>query len=427
MSSSYLELREAIAALPCIDAHVHSKGFDNCRPIENVADFIFGNILSMPFKDRGLGARLTCEDDGSDRDKWTEFLEIWPCIRGSGYGRGSAKLLEVLEVNPDDLTPETYHVLKEKLRRHDGVSAREAYGKLGIRASLSHHIGHPCHGGLDSVRAFLDDDLEFDDTFLPLLGTLPFHDFRNGKDLDEVEKTIGTNCGSLDELIGGIRALIDKCVSKGAVGLKDHSAYTRGLAFSDPDRSAAEAALKQIRGGKEIDLMDNDLSDYIFHDMIRAAVDHGVPVAMHTGLLVWEGAPAKCNVSQLAELLDRHRDARFDLYHLSFPWFEDMLVLMHQCPNCAANCAWAHDLDPAGTEFFLARALGSLPADRVFGFGSEGGAVERVAAQLALAKDGIAGALATAVDRGQISTKAALDVAAIWLYKAPAEFYKLTL
>lgn len=423
--SSYRSLREAIEELPCIDAHVHAKGFDRCEPVADPARFMFGCLPSLAYRDAGLGKQLAFDFNGRDRVLWDHFVELWPRVCGTGYGRVAAAMFKTFGIDSDALSGSTYEALAERLQDRDPGSAPKVYERLGIRASIAHHLGHPCHNGLAGVTAFLEGKVAFDDTFLPLLGTLPLHDFRDPGALAELDQAVGLEAGSLDELLDSVRGLIARCLAAGVIGLKDHSAYTRGLAFAAPDRAAAETAFARVRSGEELDAADNALSDFILHEIIRFAADQGLPVAMHTGLLFWEGAPPKANASQLAGLLQRHPDVQFDLFHLNFPWVEDMLALMHYCPNCVANCVWAHLLDPAGAELFLARALGSLPADRVIGFGTDGGGLENIVAQLGLAKDAIAGALATAVDRGQISRRAAIEIAGIWLYQAPIEFYQL--
>jgi predicted TIM-barrel fold metal-dependent hydrolase len=148
-------------------------------------------------------------------------------------------------------------------------------------------------------------------------------------------------------------------------------------------------------------------------------------MAIHTGYLVGSADP-KANVRHFASILAAYPEARFDLYHLNYPWFEDMVAILKRFPNTWANCCWTHVIDPCGTTRFLQSALGAIPANRIFGFGGDfAGLPEATIAHLAIARENITVALETAVGRHWCSRAAALDVARLWLYENPKTFYSI--
>jgi predicted TIM-barrel fold metal-dependent hydrolase len=161
----------------------------------------------------------------------------------------------------------------------------------------------------------------------------------------------------------------------------------------------------------------------MFDALVACASDLGLTVAIHTGFIF--SVNAKSNANQLHNLIGRFPNVRFDLYHLNYPWVDEIYNILCQYQNTTANCVWAEYIDPAGTEDFLYRCLGSLSANRVIAYGSDGGGLDFVLASLSLTKDLIAAALSRLVDRSQISKSSALEVARIWLYEAPVEAFKL--
>lgn len=423
--TSYQELREAIENVPCINAHVHQAGHqaEGLGSNDNEPVGFVRPALPESFADREYAAAMAA---GEPMRAWRMFLAVWPGIRCSGYGRVLAAKLRILGLD-DELNEDSY----EELRRRLGQPSQEpaaAYAKAGIRASLTNVVGHPCFGGISSIIEFLEGRFVRGETFWPLLGVGPLHEFDTPAELEVIEKTAGMSIGTPEALGEAAARILERAVARGAVGIKDHRAYSRGLAFGRPDRTAAAALLRTIRSGGSVRGDETVLSDFVFDAILKRAADLDLTVAIHTGLLAGyygSNAQARAHAQLLAPLIERHPNVRFDLYHLNLPWVNELLAILQRFPNTTANCVWAQHLDPAAMEEFLLRSLGALPADRVLGYGSDGGGLLYVLATLALSRDVIAGALARLVDRNTISRAAALDVAKIWLLEAPCKAYRL--
>ena len=325
----------------------------------------------------------------------------------------------------DDLDDASYERIREHLRERTPEASRRAYGQAHIAATLTHYLAHPSCGGWENVTPFLGGDLAFDAGFHPLLGTLPLHEFVERADLECLEQVCDGTIATLDGLVAAVEDLIDRVVRLGAVGLKDHAAYTRGLSFGPPDRAAAAGELQRLLRGERYDAGARRLSDYLFHRIVQLSVDHRVPMVIHTGYLVGSADP-KANVRHLIPVIEAYPEARFDLYHLNYPWFEDLFAVLKRFPNTWANCCWAHIIDPAEATQFLRRALGTIPANHVSGFGGDFVSLpEPVLAHLDIALDNIAAVLGEAIQAKWCSRATALDVARLWLFENPRELYAL--
>ena len=420
-----MDLIDELNSLPVVDAHEHFRNHAQCQPREGVTAFVIESYLAsmLWYTDQDV-ARLICDERRPDRERWAALVRIWPYVRHTGYGLLVSRMLRRWGLG-EDLQVEAFEPIQERLRRRSPATSVTAHQEACIEHTVTHHLAHPCAGGLVSVAEFLEGDLPFSKRVHPLLGTLPLHEFFERADVELLEQVSGVSIMDLNTVVDAGATLIERCASEGVVGLKDHAAYTRGLAFGPPERDRAERELQQLLSGERFEDGARALSDYVFDQIVKRSVDLGLPMAIHTGYLVAAAEP-KANVRHFVPILEAHPDARFDLYHLNYPWFEDLLAVMKRFRNTWANCCWAHIIDPAGTRRLLQQALGTIPATRIFGFGGDFITTpEPVMAHLDIARENIAFVLGEAIRAGQCSRDGALDVARHWLRENPHLFYGL--
>ena len=419
------DLRQQIDTCAVIDAHEHLRSHDQSQPRDDVVDFLIESYLGcmLPYVDPALAVEVT-DTSRPQPDRWKAFVSTWPLVRCTGYGNLIARMLKSWELS-DDLTERTCDQVRDRLRQRSPDASRAAYRAAGIEHTITHFLGHPGYGGLEGVAGFLAGSLSFDEGFHPLLGTLGLHEFFDREGVATVGRISDITVSGLGDLVRAIDVLIAKTVQRGVVGLKDHAAYTRGLNFGPPDRSAAEGELSRLLSGERFEAGARRLSDYLFDHIVKQAIDHDVPMVIHTGYLAG-GADPKANVRGFAPVIQAHPQARFDLYHLNYPWIEDLLAILKLFPNTWANCCWTHIIDPAATVDFLRQALGAVPANHIVGFGGDlPGLPEPVLAHLDIARDNIAWVLGEAVSRKWCSQQTALDIARLWLYENPRSLYRL--
>ena len=425
MSEPFAELRAEIDSIPVVDAHQHLRSHEQSQPSGDVVGFLTGAYLGsmLPSADRALAARAMDASLG-ESDRWQSFLKLWKYVRCTGYGNVVTRILANWGLD-EQLTAQSLDGLRERLQERSPEASREAYGKAGIESTVTHYLAHPSCGGLENVAEFLDGALTFGEHFHPLLGTLPLHEFMGKAGLETLARVCESEIGSLDQLTASVETLTARVIDLGVVGLKDHAAYSRGLSFGLPDRAGAEEELQRLLKGEEFPEGARRLSDYVFHHLVKLSIEHRLPIAIHTGYLVGCSHP-KANVRHFTPILEAYPEARFDLYHLNYPWAEDLLAVLKRFPNTWANCCWTHIIDPEATVTFLRQALGAVPANHVFGFGGDFVTLpEAVIAHLEIARDNVAAALAESVAHGRCSKSAAIEVARLWLYESPRAFYGL--
>jgi predicted TIM-barrel fold metal-dependent hydrolase len=418
-----LSLREELNALPIVDAHEHLRGHVDCQPRRDVTGFLTASYLGslLPYADPTAAARIA-DESRPDSERWQNLVSIWRLVGCTGYGHLVSRMLRCWGLT-DQLEEASHQRIQEQLSSRSRETSLAAYRQAHITKTITHYLAHPSCGGLENVTSWLAGDLTFDVDFYPLLGTLPLHEFLSRDDVERLGQVCNVAIASLENLVEAIEVLIGKAVQHGVVGLKDHAAYTRGLAFGPPDRAAAVAEMHRLLGGERFEQGARHLSDYLFHRIVQLAIDLDVPIAIHTGYLVGMAHP-KANLQHLAPILEAYPRARFDLYHLNYPWLEELFAAMKRFPNTWANCCWTHIIDPVATVRFLQRALTTIPANHIIGFGGDFTNIpEPVLAHREIALDNISAALEDAVAGGWCSRSTALDIASLWLCSNAENLY----
>ena len=170
-----------------------------------------------------------------------------------------------------------------------------------------------------------------------------------------------------------------RCIERGAVGIKDQSAYERILSYDLVPTAEAERLFNRVLADPRNSLgwpEGKPLNDYLFHQYMRFARDLDLPVQLHTGHMAGiRNRVDKTNAAHLASVLELHRDVRFDLFHGNWPYLGDLLFLGKNYPNVALDCAGCTSSTPTMPSELLERAVLTLPHTKIHGFGGDYGDV----------------------------------------------------
>lgn len=163
---------------------------------------------------------------------------------------------------------------------------------------------------------------------------------------------------SLEEYVEQTRQAIRTAVRKGAVGLKIAIAYERTLEFAPDSREGALRAFGEPHASKED---KKAFGDYMMFEIARIAADLDIPIQIHTGL----GGLSGSRAIGLRDLIAANPNTRFDLFHASYPWCDDVLGLAHNYPNVYIDLCWLPLISTTRAVSFLREALELVQADRI--------------------------------------------------------------
>ena len=430
-SPLFNRLYEQISVMPVIDCHEHLTGPEERPPYkEPIASLIYGYMLSdlhsaaFGISDSDV-ARLEDQDVSTD-EKWPLFENLWHATEHTAYARVTKLVLKNV-YGESELTREALDRVAEKLADQTEEVYFRTIDEAGIQVMLVDVLGWLPKG----LSSFLDGKKTFPDKWRPMISLPGLHPTTmNWETINCYGSLADRHITSLDEYLDAVFIVFERCIERGAIGIKDQSAYERNLSYDLASKAEAEAQFNRVLADPRNSLgwpEGKPLNDYLFHQYMRFARDLDLPVQLHTGHMAGVyNRVDKTNAAYLAPVLELHRDVRFDLFHGNWPYLGDLLFLGKNYPNVALDCCWLHIIDPDYASELLERSVLTLPHTKVHGFGGDYGNVpEFVAGHLQIARENIAGTLARLVKRGWLEEEEALSLAADWLFNNPNRFFKL--
>jgi hypothetical protein len=432
-SPLFNRLHDAINLMPVIDCHEHMAG-PGARPPykEPVASLIHGYVLSDLFSaalgisDREL-ARLEDQDVSTD-EKWPLFDSLWRATEHTAYARVTKLVLNNV-YGESEMTRGALDRVAEKLADQTEETYFHAVDEAGIQAMLTDVLGQWALP--ERLGDFLDGKTTFPTKWRPLISLPELHPTAfTWETVNRVELLVDRHITSLDEYLEAVFTVFERCIERGAIGIKDQSAYGRDLSYDLISTAEAEMQFNVVLADPRNSLgwpEGKALNDYLFHQFMRFARDLDLPVQLHTGHMAGiRNRVDKTNAAMLRTVLELHRDVRFDLFHGNWPYLGDLLFLGKNYPNVALDLCWLHIIDPDYASELLERSVLTLPHTKVHGFGGDYGDMpEFVAGHLQIARENVAGTLTRLVERGWLEEQEALSLAADWLFNNPNRFFKL--
>jgi len=216
-----------------------------------------------------------------------------------------------------------------------------------------------------------------------------------------------------------------------ASAFKIGRAYQRSLFFADVPRSSVEETFTRLIAPEFMNLKPSAkeilaLEDFIVHTFCRKCNETGLPMKFHTGLQ--EGNANLITHSRaalLANLFVKYPNLRFDIYHISYPYQDELVTLAKNFPNVTVDFCWMWVINPAAGRRALSEMLDAVPVNKIHGFGGDYTFVEGSYGHKMIAVREITRVLCEKVEEGRFSEDYALKVGSMLLRENPMENFKL--
>lgn len=219
----------------------------------------------------------------------------------------------------------------------------------------------------------------------------------------------GFKINNLDEYLEFCDRLFRKNIEKKVVCLKNSQAYSRTLYYEDVPYNEAKVLFDKPSSSLTSEEAKR-IEDFMFHWIIKKAIEYDLPVQIHTGYLAGNGnvldngQPIKLN-----NLFLEYPKARFDLFHCGFPWTDEFVALGKMFPNVYLNIVWMPQISREKAESTIDVMLDCVPYNKFF-WGGDCGLIEESVGSLEIAKDVISEVLAKRVKRELLNEKTALEI-----------------
>ncbi len=410
MNKSYQEIRKHIDSIRLIDTHEHLP--PESERVNKVVDVLSQFYLHYASSDL-ISAGMSPEDLVYIKDtkipldyRWATFESWWEKIRNTGYSRCMEIAARDL-YGVDGINSETYKQLSRKMmeRNKEGHYKWVLHEKAGIDVCV-----------LDTLREDYDVD---SDLFAPVLRVSEYASPRNKKDLEVLGKQFGNTIHNLGDYINLVKGRFDALEGM-VVAVKIALAYDRSIFFEKRTFNEAEESLNKIfktKGfswspleGTEYNELVQDgpgreellpLQDYLVHLSIQEASRRGLPIQIHTGL--HEGNKniiSNSNPELLVNLFLEYGEAKFDIFHGSWPYSSQLSALAKNFQNVYIDMCWMHIISPSRAMSALDEWLDEVPVNKIMGFGGDFLCVEGSYGHSVMARDNVARVLAKKVNDG---------------------------
>jgi predicted TIM-barrel fold metal-dependent hydrolase len=226
-----------------------------------------------------------------------------------------------------------------------------------------------------------------------------------------------------------MQAALDRDLAAGAVGVKIGIAYRRTIRFEKTPRGDAERVFARLFGhlGEGPSWEEaRSLQDYMFHQIVRAAVEREVPIQIHTGLQEGNGNILEnSNPLLLTNLCLEYPQAKFDLFHGGYPFMGEALALAKNFSNVFLDLCWLYIISPSAGARMLHEAIETIPANKIFAFGGDFIIPEGSYGHSVMARRAVSRVLTEKVEDGYLTEDEAVALAQGMLRDNPATLYRL--
>jgi hypothetical protein len=173
---------------------------------------------------------------------------------------------------------------------------------------------------------------------------------------------------------GRFREDLVRALRVGAVGLKSSIAYRTGLDVEIVSQTDAERAHSRLRSHRASFADRKAVRDWFFAETLRVAIDHDVPVQVHTGMGDGPDFDMRTASPILLGRIFAHRElraARIVLIHAGYPWVEEAGWAANQFDNVYVDLS---EMNPFAAHALTSKLLGLLemtPTHKLM-FGTDG-------------------------------------------------------
>ena len=401
-SDLYRRIRAEVDRVQIIDTHEHLA-----LPIDlvNIGKLDFGWLFIVYARCDLISAGMPPEDmakvndlksDWSVSQKWQALKPYWERSWNTAY-------CECLRIafndlyGIEDLRDDTVEELSAKIDAVDRQSwIRTVFDKAGIElAMLNVNIPPVYHRE------------RYPDLFLYDMGD----DFSTLGRIPDMREETGLPIDSLDSFLQAIDWYFEHLADE-ACALKIGRAYDRTLFFDDVEASDAsrifERFLREPLNRAEV----QPLEDFVVHYCLEKCAEYDLPVKFHTGLQEGNGNEIKnSRAGLMTNLFLKHPKTRFDIFHISWPYTEELTAICKNFPNVYIDFCWAWIFNPPAARRYLADMLETVPLSKIHGFGGDFHCVEGTYGHSVIARREIARVLAEKVEAGRFTEDFAIRAA----------------
>lgn len=399
------DIKQAVDGIYVIDTHEHQE--EESVRLKAKQDFfrLFRHYAGSDLVVAGMADATLRKLENPDvpiDEKWRLFEPYYLPARNTAYMRAvRITMRDLYEI--EDLNAGTYGTLTERMqaRNKPGVVRSILRDRCKIRCGQVNAIDTAF------FRMETDSELFAQDLSVVALLRWPSAVQKLEEELKRSIKDFKAYGDAIERLFATYGPVAD--------AIKQQSAYFRCQFFAEVSDADAERVFEAtMRDPKQVSPEQERLmSDWSFHRCIRLCIEHDLPIKIHTGYEAGHNDMhlENLNPNLLANLLRKYPQAKFDVFHIGYPYHTELVALAKQYANVYVDMCWTWIIDPQASRQFLKQCLTTVPANKIFAFGGDYLFADPVYGHLRIARDGIALTLSELVEEGWFTVDEAIAVA----------------
>jgi predicted TIM-barrel fold metal-dependent hydrolase len=434
MKDAYSEILGYINTLDIIDTHEHLPCKEEDRDMEaDVLKEFLGHYFSRDLISAGLSLEdydRIIEEELPIIEKWKMVEPYWKVSRYTGYGRALDIIAkDIYEI--DKIEGSTVEELNNKFLKtlKPGHFKKILKDRCKIKTSLLNVETLDKKYDPREERS-IHCDKEF---FSPVYRIKDLVQPNFWSQIEKVEKQSGIRITSFSRWLEAAETMIEKAYSMGAIALKNGLAYLRTLKYERVEKSIAEEEFNRVFSTKHMPDWDDRpaptgkaFQDYMFHFILDIANRKNLIIQIHTGIQEGSGnILSNSNPELLSNLFLQYPDVTFDIFHISYPYQNELTVLAKNFANVFIDMCWAHIVSPNASVNALLEWFDTVPLNKISAFGGDYLFVDGVYGHLKLAQQDVARALSIKVEEGLFDMDKARDVAKMLFFDNPKNIFRL--
>lgn len=404
----YRRIHKELGAVAMIDCHEHLQRASQLPRGDNIhigrffVHYANCDLISsgMPAGDM---AKVISDASLTPRDRWA-LLEPWyKKSWNTGYCESLRIAIRDL-YGIEEFSSGTVDKLTEAMRKKIKPEfTREVFDKAGIDIAMNNPI---------------DCKLVFDPGFDPECFICDMIDSFTGSFtapgflIAQLAGQANMDILCLDDYLKVIDVYFErdaKCAGAYKVG----RAYDRTLRWEDAPKSAVENTFNRLLAFNDMpDRGDiKALEDFVLHYLCRKCGEYGIRMKFHTGIQEGVGnIVMNSRAALLANLFLKYPRTKFDIYHISYPYQEELVTIAKNFANVTVNFCWMWIINPAAGRRALSDMLDAIPANKIHGFGGDYIFVEGTYGHAVIARREIARVLSEKIEEGRFSEEYAVKI-----------------
>ncbi len=392
-------LYEVTDTLPLVDTHEHMERTPEATyPKGDLFDIVQNTFyLWADLVSSGMSPDVWSGLEGDDKEKWNTLRSYLPNVVNTGSYQGIVRgLRNVHGFDEEVIDDSNWRALNDRIR----TAYRDPLWPERVLREQT-HIERAINDvdGFNMNRSLFSPAIKFD--YLLRGGT------ETGR--EQIEKMDGERVKSFDAYLEFLDWKLSEFKANGAVALKTVTPYYRGLNYAEVSEGEARSAF--CTTGDPAPVEQKAVEDFAFHFIIQKAIELGLPIQIHTGLLAWNRIFLEhCNPVALNPIFLRYPTCRFILFHGGYPYADETGVLAKTFPNVFLDFCWLPWISLSITKRCLHEWLDLVPHSKLM-WGGDANRAECVHGHWLMAQQAVVEVLSEKVFKRHLSLNYATRIA----------------